>query len=350
MSSFLLPDYPHRRYNPMMDEWILVSPQRANRPWHGRVDLPSGLNRPAYAADCYLCPGNIRAGGDQNPDYKDVMVFTNDFSAIAPELHETGQPSSGLMISQPEQGICRVICYSPRHNLTVAEMETGSVRKIVDAWCRECTDLSNLPHIRYIQIFENKGELMGCSNPHPHGQIWAQSSIPAIPAKESEMQLNYFNRHQKTLLTGYMEEERKAGERIIYENDHFIALVPYWATWPFETMLVAKRGVPHLTDLSQEERTGLAEAYVKIAIIYDNLFCTSFPYSAGIHQAPYDGKDHPEWHLHMHFYPPLLRSTSVKKFMVGYEMLAEPQRDITAEQSAAKLRTLPSEHYTQKKL
>ena len=285
-----------------------------------------------------------------NPAYPDVYVFTNDFSALHPgEIRHINDPGS-LLQSAPEHGICRVVCFSPRHDLTLAEMEVPDVRKVVDAWCDECQELSRQPWIRSIQIFENKGEMMGCSNPHPHGQIWAQASTPTLPATEGQLQQDYFNRHQQTLLSAYLHEEITRGERILFQNDHFIALVPFWATWPFETMLLPVRPVARITELRPEEKTSLADAYIRMAIRFDNLFSTSFPYSSGIHQAPWDGQDHPEFHLHMHFFPPLLRSATVRKFMVGYEMMAEAQRDLTPEQSAERLRSCSEIHYKNKKV
>jgi UDPglucose--hexose-1-phosphate uridylyltransferase len=254
-----------------------------------------------------------------------------------------------LFRAESERGFCKVICFSPRHDLTIPEMAVEDIRKVVDVWCQQYEQIGTLEYINYVQIFENKGDIMGCSNPHPHGQIWAQYSVPDEPAKEMEMQKAYFEKHGRSLLSDYLAEEELSGERIVASNEHFIALIPFWAVWPYESMIVSRRHVQNLSQLSDEERTGLADIYKKLTTLYDNLFEISFPYSAGLHQSPTDGKYHPEWHLHMHFYPPLLRSATVKKFMVGYEMLANPQRDITPEQSAGRLRELSKTLYISSK-
>ena len=339
-----LQDVSHRRYNPLMDSWVQVSPHRAKRPWQGQVEKVAQAQRPAHDPACYLCAGNTRANGETNPQYTDTYAFTNDFSALLPEVPAAAE-ESGFFRYHTEAGLCRVICFSPRHDLTIAQMDTAAIRKVVDLWVNECAELGNRDDIGYIQIFENKGETMGCSNPHPHGQIWAQTTLPEIPAQKQAQQAKYYAEHGRTLLADYLAEELKAEERILFANEHVVALVPFWAVWPYEAMLIPRRPSARLTDLTDTERTALADAYRRLAIRYDNLFETSFPYSAGIHQAPYDGQPHPGWHWHMVFYPPLLRSATVKKFMVGYEMLANPQRDITAEQSAERLRSLPEVHY-----
>jgi len=346
MNEQPITNFPHRRYNPLTGQWVLVSPHRASRPWQGQVEKLPPDNRPAYDPACYLCPGNVRANGEQTPDYQDVFAFTNDFSALLPN------PSSkvlaagvGLLRHQPERGICRVVCFSPRHNLTIPEMDVAAIRRVVDLWRREYTELGAKPFIRYVQIFENKGEIQGCSNPHPHGQIWAQEHIPDEPLKKQQQQARYFRKNKRTLLADYLAEELELGERILFENQHFVTLVPFWAVWPFEAMLVPKRPMPRITDMTEAECNAFAEAYKRLTVCYDNLFEVSFPYSAGIHQAPTDGKAHKEWHWHTVFYPPLLRSATVKKFMVGYEMLAGPQRDISPEKAAAVLRSLPEIHY-----
>lgn len=335
----------HRRYNPLTGEWIQVSPHRTKRPWQGQEEESAQDQRPDYDPGCYLCPGNERAGVATNPDYKDVFVFENDFSALQPEAPDAGINEDNLLIAEGEKGICKVICFSPRHDLTLPEMDTSSIRKVVDIWVKEYETLGQLDYVNYVQIFENKGAIMGCSNPHPHGQIWAQKTIPAEPAKELVQQEKYFKTHGKTLLGDYLAKELKLKERVLIENDHFVALVPFWAFWPFETMVISKRAFGRFTDMSNREKDGLADIIKRLTIKYDNIFKVSFPYSGGFHPAPTDGKPHPEWHFHMHFYPPLLRSATVKKFSVGYEMLGNLQRDISAEKAADLMNSLPEIHY-----
>ncbi len=347
MSDFNIEDFPHKRKNPLTGDWVLVSPHRAKRPWQGQVEKAAADTRPAYDPNCYLCAGNERAGGKINPDYRGTFVFTNDFSALLTDTPDGGVDEGDLFQAKSESGICKVICFSENHSMTIPGMEVKDIRKVVDVWCDEFAELSKNDLINYIQIFENKGAIMGCSNPHPHGQIWSSSSIPVEPAKECLTQKEHFEKNGATLLGDYLKAELKKKERLVVQNDHFVALVPFWATWPFETMIISRRPVQNILELTDDEKTGFADIYKKLTVKYDNLFKASFAYSAGLHQAPADGEDYPEWHLHMHFYPPLLRSATVKKFMVGYEMLATPQRDITAEQAAQRLCDLPDTHYKQ---
>jgi UDPglucose--hexose-1-phosphate uridylyltransferase len=345
-NTFDLTAHPHTRLNILTGEWVLVSPHRSKRPWQGKVESPSLVQRPAYVEDCYLCPGNTRADGTHNAAYDGPVAFTNDFSALLADTPEGGANEDGLLVARSQKGICRVICFSPRHDLTLPELELPDIRKVVDLWHTELESLTAVPFIKYIQIFENKGEIMGCSNPHPHGQIWASEDVPMEIEKETRQQRNYFLQHGRSLLSAYLEKELKAEERIIAQNEHFVALVPFWAVWPFEAMIISRRHVQNLLQFTPAERDGLAAILKELTTRYDNLFETSFPYSAGMHQMPFnDGDNHPEWHWHMHFYPPLLRSATVKKFMVGYEMLAHPQRDITPEYAAGRLRELPVVHY-----
>jgi len=344
----LYSEHPHRRYNALTGEWVLVSPHRADRPWEGQTEDPPQDERPAYDPDCYLCPGNDRAGDAQNPDYDETFVFDNDFSALYLDCPEDGPdagPDSDLFRARPEPGRCRVICYTPRHDVTMAEMSPSAVRRVVDLWGDEYQMLGNHDAINYVQIFENKGQMMGCSNPHPHGQIWAQHTVPNEPRKEARTQAEYFQDSGRTLLRDYLDAELDAGERIVCENEAFVVLVPFWAVWPYETIVLPRRPVSSILELTDDERDALAALLVRLTTRYDNLFRTPFPYSAGLHQAPTDGDDHPEWHFHMHYYPPLLRSATVKKFMVGYEMLGTPQRDFPPELSAERLRALPETHY-----
>jgi UDPglucose--hexose-1-phosphate uridylyltransferase len=345
MSKFNIEDHPHRRLNPLTGDWILVSPQRAKRPWQGQVEKAVSDDLPKFDPTCYLCPGNERSGGKYNPSYKGTFVFTNDFSSLLSNAPAGVVDEENFFQAKSETGICKVICFSDNHSLTIPEMDVEDIRKVVDVWCDEFTELADNEKISYVQIFENKGAIMGCSNPHPHGQIWSSSSVPTEPDKESKTQKEYFEKHGTTLLGDYLKAELMKKDRILVENEHFVALVPYWAVWPFETMVISRRQTQNIALLTGPERTSLADIYRKLTIKYDNLFEVSFAYSAGFHQAPTDGKEYPEWHLHMHFYPPLLRSASVKKFMVGYEMLASPQRDITAEQAARRLRDLSDIHY-----
>jgi UDPglucose--hexose-1-phosphate uridylyltransferase len=341
---------PHRRLNILTGEWVQVSPHRTKRPWQGKEEVKQSGSQKSYDPGCYLCPGNERAGGNKNPDYPSTFVFDNDFSALIPEIEARSLNDDNLLIAQTEPGICRVVCFSPNHHLTLPEMPDEQILEIVHVWADQYRELGEKPFINYVQIFENKGEIMGCSNPHPHGQIWAQKTIPDEPLKELKTQTLYFRDYEKTLLGAYLELELELDERIIVKNDHFVAVVPFWAFWPFETLIISRRAFSNFNEMNDDEKAALADLIKQLTTRYDNLFEVSFPYSAGFHPAPTDGKDHPEWHFHMHFYPPLLRSASIKKFMVGYEMLGNPQRDITPEASADILRGLPDVHYKMHKI
>jgi UDPglucose--hexose-1-phosphate uridylyltransferase len=346
MKKFDIYEDPHRRFNPLINEWVLVSPHRAKRPWQGQKESVGNDDRPEYDPECYLCPGNVRANGEVNPQYTSSFVFENDFAALKQEEIDFDESTSGgFFKAKPERGIARVVCFSPKHNITLPEMDLPTIEDIIHTWQKEYTILGNVDYINYVQIFENKGSVMGCSNPHPHGQIWAQSSLPTQIEKTQNSLKAYFEKNGSNLLLDYLEKELEAKERIVIENDHFVALIPFWAIWPFETMIICKRHVTKITDFNSEEVAAYALILKQLTAKYDNLFETSFPYSSGIHQAPTDGNEHPEWLFHMHFYPPLLRSASVKKFMVGYEMMGESQRDITAEKSAQMLRDLSDIHY-----
>lgn len=334
---------PHRRYNALSGDWVLVSPHRAQRPWQGRQEPVAPAALAGYAPDCYLCPGNRRANGEHNPAYSGVYVFDNDFPALLSAADSTMDAlPDGLLQAQPVRGECRVICYSAQHNQALATMPLAAIGAVVDVWAQQSAALGE--RYAWVQIFENKGELMGCSNPHPHGQIWCMDALPNEAAKEDRQQRAYFEMHGSLLLADYAQQEEAQAQRILLANEHWLALVPFWALWPYELLILPRRPVARLPDLSAPERTALAALLQQVLVRYDNLFDTAFPYSLGWHGAPF-GAGAAHWQLHAHIYPPLLRSATVKKFMVGFELLAEAQRDLTAEQAAARLRSLPAEHY-----
>jgi len=342
----LVTDRPHRRYNPLLDEWVTCSPHRLDRPWQGQTEDADEPARPAHDPACYLCPGNPRANGRANPAYGGTYVFDNDFPALRESAEPRPAPTrDGLLVTEPASGTCRVVCFSPRHDLTLAEMEAERIRDVVDTWAEEVSALGGRPDIGYVQVFENKGAMMGCSNPHPHGQIWASAHVPGIPARKDAAQAAYFQRTGRDLLGDYLDQELGAGERIVDENEHWVALVPFWAVWPFEAMIVPRRRVADLPGLHPVERDALAVMLKSLTVRYDNLFRCSFPYSMGWHARPTDGSLHPHWRLHAVFLPPLLRSATVRKFLVGYELTAEPQRDLLAEHAAERLRASPVRHY-----
>jgi len=339
--------YPHRRYNPLAGEWVLVSPQRTERPWQGKQEKISPVDQPSYDPNCYLCPGNIRANGNRNPQYTSQYVFTNDFSALLSDTPQTKSDNNPFMRAESLQGTCRVICYSPRHDLTMAEMSVAEIHSVVNVWADQITELGQ--QYRWVQIFENKGDIMGCSAPHPHGQVWAGTALPNEPFKEDQQQLAYFKDNDSVMLTDYLKLESEQVVRIVTENEHWMAVVPFWAVWPFETLLLPRRHVLRLPDLTIAERESLAKILKRLLVKYDNLFHIPFPYTMGWHGAPTDSDNYKHWQLHAHFYPPLLRSSTIKKYIVGYEMLSESQRDITPEQAAERLRKLPEIHYKARK-
>jgi UDPglucose--hexose-1-phosphate uridylyltransferase len=338
--------FPHRRWNPLRQSWVMVSPHRTQRPWQGEVAQKTAPSAVTYDPACYLCPGNNRAGGAVNPPYDSTFTFVNDYAALLPDPQPVVErPASPLLVGEPARGLCKVLCFHPDHSLTLARMTKAEIRAVVDAWTREYEELAALGWIEYVQIFENRGAMMGASNPHPHGQIWSTGFVPDEPAAEARAQREHLDHTGRCLLCDYVSAEHAAGERVIFENEHFAALVPWWAVWPFEVLLVSKRHASAMPEFSSDERDGLADALKRLTTRYDNLFETSFPYTMGFHQAPADGAKHPEWHFHAHFYPPLLRSATVRKFMVGFEMLGMPQRDITPESAAERLRACSEVHF-----
>jgi UDPglucose--hexose-1-phosphate uridylyltransferase len=339
--TFDAAEHPHRRYNPLRDEWILVSPHRAKRPWQGQADAPDIALRPARDPDCYLCPGNVRVTGEINPDYAGTFVFPNDFAALAPDA-PSPEASDPLFQAAGARGKSRVICFSPDHSKTLPELELPAIRGVIDTWCDQLSDLGR--HHANVQVFENKGAMMGCSNPHPHGQVWATDYLPTELAREDEAQRKWLGSHGAPMLLELAERET-GGPRSVVESRNWIAIVPWWASWPFETLLLPRFPIARMPDLSHNQRDDLATTIKMLTIRYDNLFACSFPYSMGWHGAPFNKDDTAHWQLHAHFYPPLLRSSSIRKFMVGYEMLAEAQRDLTPEQAASRLREASTVHF-----
>jgi UDPglucose--hexose-1-phosphate uridylyltransferase len=340
-------DYPHRRRNPLTGEWVLVSPHRARRPWQGREEQPPPEDLPTYDPGCYLCPGNERAGGRRNPDYTSTFVFTNDFSALLEDTPPLDAGDDPLFGAEGVEGTCRVLCFSPRHDLTLARMSHEEIERVIALWAEQFGELGE--KYRWVEVFENRGAMMGSSNPHPHGQIWATDALPSEPEKEDRMQRAYYEAHGTRLLVDYAREEINREERVVVQNEDWVAVVPFWAGWPYETLLMPRQPVRQLTDLSRGQHGSLARILKALLIRYDNLFEVSFPYGMGWHGAPSGGTgrgDH--WQLHAHFYPPLLRSATVRKFRASYELLAEPQNDLAAETAARTLRELPARHYTER--
>ena len=338
-------DQPHRRQNALTGDWVLVSPRRTMRPWQGERHYPESGNIPCYDPECYLCPGNNRASGNQNPDYTGPYIFQNDFPSLLPET-EFIEKETPLFKSQSVSGNCRVLCFSERHDLSLPELELSSIEKVVQFWVDEYKELAE--KYRWVQIFENKGEQMGCSNPHPHGQIWAGDFLPNELYREEQQQREYFDSHGSPLLSEYLDHELRKKQRLVELNEHWLSVVPWWAIWPFETLIIPKRHVTGLHELSGDEQAALAELLKNLLSRYDNLFQASFPYSMGWHGASFFSNSKDAWRLHAHIYPPLLRSSTIRKFMVGYEMLAEVQRDISPEQASARLRECSTLHYSKK--
>jgi UDPglucose--hexose-1-phosphate uridylyltransferase len=343
-----LPRGPHRRYNPLLGEWVLCSTERLARPWRGQIEPPDPGELPAYDPACYLCPGNERSGGARNASYTSTFVFDNDFPALVPAPAPRGDSDEDLLVARPEAGLCRVVCFSPRHDQSLARMAVGEIRAVVDCWAEETARLAALDLVGHVQVFENKGVAMGCSNPHPHGQIWATAHVPSLPARSLACQLRYHQAHGRDLLGDYLERELEEGERLVCHNPDWVALVPFWAVWPFETLLVPRRRVADLPSLAAGERDALADILKRLNARYDNLFHCAFPYSMGWRAQPTDREEHPYCRLHAVYYPPLLRSATIRKFLVGYEMTGEPQRDLTPEAAAARLREVPERHYRER--
>lgn len=334
----------HRRHNPLIDEWVLVSPGRTKRPWLGHTESIEVEEPIPYDPGCYLCPSNTRLSGETNPSYESTFVFANDFAALRPDVRPAAS-EDGLLRWETEEGMCRVICYSPRHDLRLSLMNANQIEAVIDLWGTQAAELGE--QYRWVQIFENNGEAMGASNPHPHGQIWAGSALPTLPEREDRAQRRYMDEHRSPLLLDYLEQDGTS-ERVVVNGAEWVALVPYWATWPFETIVIPKKPIRRITEVDGATRSSLAAVLNELLTRYDNLFEHPFPYSMGWHGAPFGENDGSHWQLHAHFYPPLLRSASVRKFMVGYELLAEAQRDLSPEDAAARLRELSPVHYTQR--
>jgi UDPglucose--hexose-1-phosphate uridylyltransferase len=339
-------EHPHRRYNPLLNEWVLVSPHRAKRPWQGQVETIDDEIRVSHDKDCFLCSGNTRINGEVNDTYESTFVFQNDFAALKTDT-PVAEQNDPLFKMKTEQGESRVICFSPDHSKTLPELSESNISDVISTWKSQCAELGE--KYRWVQVFENKGSMMGCSNPHPHGQIWSQQSLPSLASRKQANLSEYYAQHSSNLLLDYVEKEVANKERVVYSNDDWVVLVPYWAAWPFETMILPRFAVSRMTELNDSQQSSLAKALKAITIRYDNLFNCSFPYSMGWHGAPYDKQAHPEWLLHASFFPPLLRTATVRKFMVGYEMMAETQRDLTPEQAAQRLRDVSDQHYKESK-
>ncbi len=341
--------HAHRRFDPLGGCWVLVSPQRTQRPWEGQREDPGIDQRLSYSPHCRLCAGNIRALGAVNPAYSGTFVFDNDYPALMQQLPDAGESQpSPLWRMAAARGTARVICYSPDHGRTLPELDLPNIEAVVQTWCEQTDELGRL--WRWVQVFENKGEAMGCSNPHPHGQVWASDFLPDLPAREDRQQRDWLQRYAEPMLLMLARDEMADGARVVEANDDWVVIVPFWAAWPFETLVLPRFAVQRMPELQAARRASLARVLKQLTARYDNLFECSFPYSMGWHGAPTGpmAGDMPHWQLHAHFYPPLLRSATVRKFMVGYEMLAEPQRDLSPERAAALLRALPPRHYRER--